>query len=184
MDVEYIMSIEQRAAALDELDYFEILRIPYQAGATEVRAAYHRESRVYHPDRFAALPSPELRALIGRVYRRVTEAYTVLRDDDRRKRYLADVTGPERKAKLRFTEAEETAVKEQQKRRIEEQLGQTPNGRMLYAGALKDLEQGQWDAAERGIKFALIYEPANARFKELLAQIERSKPKVDPFKIK
>jgi DnaJ-class molecular chaperone len=114
----------------------------------------------------------------------VNEAYTVLRDDAKRRRYLADVTGAERAQKLRFTEADEAQVKEEQKKKLEEQFGQTPNGRKLYAQALKDVEAQRWDAAERALKTALMYEPANAKFKELLASVERSKPKVDPFKIR
>ncbi len=184
MDVEFIMDIEWRAAALDQLDYFQVLGIAYEAGAAEVRDAYHRGSRAYHPDRFAALPSPELRALIGRVYRRITEAYTVLRDDVKRQRYLADVTGPERGAKLRFTEEDEAAVKEQEARKLHERLGQTPNGRKLFAAALQDYEAQRWEAAERSIRTALMYEPQNARFQALLADIERSRPKADPFKIR
>jgi curved DNA-binding protein CbpA len=184
MDVGFILEVEQRAAALDTMDYFEVLRVPRTAGAAEVKAAYHRESRAYHPDRFAALPAPALRDLIGRVYRRVNEAYTVLRDDAKRQRYLADVTGADRASKLRFTEAEEAQVKEEQKRKLEEQFGQTPNGRKLYAQALKDVEAQRWDAAERALKTALMYEPGNAKFKELLGAVERSKPKVDPFKIR
>ena len=184
MDVEFIMELEQRAASLDQLDYFEVLRLPQTAGASEVKAAYHRESRAYHPDRFAAFPAVEIRELVGRVYRRINEAYTVLRDDTKRQRYLADVTGPERAQRLRFTEVEEAAVKDEQKRKLEEQYGLTPNGRKFYAAALKDAEAGRWDAAERALKMALMYEPQNARFKESLAQVERSKPRVDPFKIK
>ncbi len=185
MDVEFIMDIERRAAALDQLDYFQVLEIPYEAGASEVREAYHRGSRAYHPDRFAALPSPELRDLIGRLYRRVTEAYTVLRDDAKRRRYLADVQGPDRPAKLRFTEQDDLAVKEQEAKRIDERLGQTPNGRKLFAAALKDVEAQRWDAAERAVRTALMYEPANDRFQALLAEIERSRPKAaDPFKIR
>jgi len=184
MDIDFIMEVEQRAAALEGLDYFEVLRLPLTAGADAVKAAYYRESRAYHPDRYAALPAPELRDLIARVYRRVNEAYTVLRDDAKRQRYLADVTGPERARKLRFTEAEEAAVKEEQKKKLEEQYGQTPNGRRLYAMALKDAEAKRWDAAERSLKAALMYEPANAKFKELMAQVEKSKPKFDPFKIR
>lgn|SRR3990172_3527533 len=184
MDVEFIMEVEQRAAALDAMDYFEILRIARTAGAAEVKSAYHRESRAYHPDRYAALPSPELKDLIARVYRRVNEAYTVLRDDAKRTQYLADVTGPERPRKLRFTEIEEAAVKEQQKKKIEEQFGQTPNGRKLFAAAMKDIEAGRWEPAERALKTALMYEPANEKFKEVLARVEKSKPKVDPFKIR
>ncbi len=184
MDVEQIIDIETRAAELDGLDYFEVLRLGPEAGPAEVKAAYHRESRAYHPDRFAALPSPELRALVARVYRRVNEAYTVLRDDAKRRRYASDVTGPERATKLRFTEVEEAAVAEEKKRKLVEQLGSTPNGRKLYASALRDVEAKRWEAAERALKTALMYEPGNARFAELLAEVERSRPKSDPYKIK
>jgi curved DNA-binding protein CbpA len=184
MDIGFIIEVEERAAALDTLDYFELLRLPRSAGAAEVKAAYHRESRAYHPDRFAALPAPELKELIARIYRRVNEAYTVLRDDAKRERYLGDVSGPDRARKLRFTEADEAEVKEQLKRKLEEQFGQTPNGRKLYAQALKEVEAQRWEPAERALKTALMYEPANAKFKELLAVVERSKPKVDPFKIR
>lgn len=184
MDVTFIMEVEQRAAALDGLDYFEVLELPREAGAADVKAAYHRASRAFHPDRFAALPSPELRELIGRIYRRVNEAYTVLRDDARRQKYLADVSGPERAQKLRFTEAEESALQDEQKRKLEEQLGTTPNGRKLYAQALADVEAQRWESAERALRAALMYEPANARFKELAARVEKSRPKVDPYKIR
>jgi len=184
MDIEFILSVEERAAELERLDYFEVLRLPRTAGADEVKAAYYRESRTFHPDRYAALPSPQLRDLIARIYRRVNEAYTVLRDDAKRQRYLADVSGPERANKLRFTEAEEAAVKGEQKRKLEEQYGRTPNGRKLYAAALKDAEAKRWDGAERSLKAALMYEPDNPRFRELLAQVEKSKPKADPFKVR
>src|SRR5918911_1586819 len=184
MDVAFILEVEQRAEALDTMDYFEVLRVPRTAGAADVKAAYHRESRAFHPDRFAALPARELKELVGRIYRRVNEAYTVLRDDAKRQRYLADVTGPERARKLRFTEADEAQVKEEQKKKLEEQYGQTPNGRKLYAQALKDVEAQRWEAAERALKTALMYEPSNARFKELLGTVERSRPKADPFKIR
>jgi curved DNA-binding protein CbpA len=171
MDATFILEVEQRAAALDRLDYFEVLRVPRSADAAEVKAAYYRESRAFHPDRFAALPSPELRALIARVYRRVNEAYTVLRDEVKRRRYLADVTGPDRARKLRFTGDDEVQVKEEQKRRAEEQLGLTPNGRRFYAAALQDVQARRWDAAERALKSALMYEPKNAKFLELLAWV-------------
>ena len=175
MDASFIIEVEARATSLDALDYFELLRIPRTAGAAEVKAAYYRESRAYHPDRYAALPSPELRALLGRIYRRVNEAYTVLRDDRKRTKYLQDVTGPERAKKLRFTEDDEAAVREEQKRRAEEQLGTTPNGRRFYVAALQECRAGRWEAAERALKSALVYEPANARFREALAEVEQQR---------
>jgi len=184
MDLEFLMAVETRSAGIDAQDYFEVLGLPKEAVPADIKAAYYRESRAFHPDRFAAAPSSELRSQIGRIYRRINEAYTVLRDEAKRRRYLADVTGPERERKLRFTEVEESQVKQEQKQKLDESFGQTPNGRKFYVAALKELEGQRLETAERAIKSALMYEPGNARFKELLAQIEKSKPKVDPFKIR
>jgi len=79
---------------------------------------------------------------------------------------------------------EESQVKQEQKQKLDENFGQTPNGRKFYVAALKELEGQRLETAERAIKSALMYEPGNARFRELLAQIEKAKPKLDPFKIR
>jgi curved DNA-binding protein CbpA len=188
MNAELILEVESRAAALDRMDYFEVLRVPQEATPQAIKDAYYRESRAFHPDRFAALPSPQLRQLIGRIYRRVNEAYTVLRDEPKRRRYLADVRGPDRARKLRFTDADEVKVKEEQKRKTEEQLGTTPNGRRFYLLALQEIQAKRWDGAERALKSALMYEAANAKFKETLAWVEQQKSRgrtdSHPFKIK
>jgi DnaJ-class molecular chaperone len=188
MDQGFLIEVEALAAALDQLDYFGVLKIPQTATPAEIKAAYYRESRTYHPDRYAAFPNPELQGLVGRIYRRINEAYTVLRDDQKRARYVKDVNGPERAQKLRFTEAEEAAVKEEQKKKIEEQFGQTPNGRKFYAAALAELACSRWEAAERALKSALMYEPANAKFKEQLQavqkELEKGRSKGDQFRIK
>jgi curved DNA-binding protein CbpA len=188
MDPNFLIEVEALSAALDQLDYFGILKVPQTAGAADIKAAYYRESRAYHPDRFAAVPDAAFRELVGKIYRRVNEAYTILRDDKKRAKYLQDVTGPERARKLRFTEAAEVEVKEEQKKKIEEQLGQTPNGRKFYAAALVEIEAQRWEPAQRALKSALMYEPGNAKFKEQLAQIEKelekTRAKGDQFRIK
>lgn len=188
MDESFLIEVETLAAALDQLDYFAVLKVPQTAGAADIKAAYYRESRAYHPDRFAAVPDPVFRELVAKIYRRINEAYTVLRDDRKRVKYVQDVTGPDRVRKLRFTEADEAQVKEEQKKKIEEQLGQTPNGRKFYAAALVEIQAERWEPAQRALKSALMYEPANARFKEQLAavekELEKTRSKGDQFRIK
>ncbi len=188
MDQDFLFEVEAFAAALDQLDYFGVLKLVQGAGHAEIKAAYYRESRAYHPDRFAAYPDPIFKEMVGRIYRRVNEAYTVLRDDKRRTKYLQDITGPDRARKLRFTEADEAQVKEGEKRKIEEQMGQTPNGRKFYATALLEIQAQRWESAQRALKSALVYEPANAKFKEQLAavarEVEKSRPKGDQYRIK
>jgi curved DNA-binding protein CbpA len=183
MDPAFRTEVETLAEALDQLDYFAVLKLAATATPGEIRAAYHRESRVYHPDRYAAVDDEGFRDRIGRIYRRINEAYTVLRDDARRKKYAGEVAGPDRARKLRFSEDDEAAVKEAQKKRAVEQLGQTPNGRKFFSAALADAQAGRWEGAERNLKMALAYEPTNERFKELLAQAEKHRPKHD-FRIK
>ncbi len=187
MDAQFLIEVETLATVLDQLDYYGVLKLEPGAGAAEVKAAYYRESRTFHPDRYAAVESAVVREMVGRIYRRINEAYTVLRDDQKRVKYQADVSGPDRRNKLRFTEAEESAVQADQKRKQEEQLGQTPNGRKFYSAALIEINAQRWEAAERALKGALMYESGNARFKEALAtvqgELEKSRPKGD-YRIK
>jgi curved DNA-binding protein CbpA len=187
MDPSFLIEVETFAAVLDQLDYFGVLKISQAATPPEIKAAYYRESRAFHPDRFAAVGDPMVRELIGRIYRRVNEAWTVLRDDKKRLKYIADVSGPERAAKLRFTEADEAQVKAEAKAKVEEQYGQTPNGRKFFKVALDEIKAKRWDKAETALKSALMYEPANAKFKEQLAaiqgELEKSRPKGD-YRIK
>src|SRR5687767_15109395 len=110
---------------------------------------------------------------IGTIYKRITEAYYFLKDDTKRKKYIADITGPERKNKLRFTEASEVETKQQQKKEQEEQIGTHPKGRQMYATALKDIDAKRWSDAQRNLKSALMYERDNARYKEKLAEVEQ-----------
>jgi DnaJ-class molecular chaperone len=187
MDPQFLMEVETLSQVLDQLDYFGVLKVAQTASPPEIKAAYYRESRNFHPDRFAALPDPMVREVIGRIYRRINEAWTVLRDDKKRLKYVADVTGPDRAAKLRFTEADEAQVKEEAKRKVEEQFGQTPNGRKFFQAAMAEVAAKRWDKAETALKSAMMYEPANAKFKEQLAavqsELEKTRPKGD-YRIK
>jgi DnaJ-class molecular chaperone len=161
-----------KAERLDLLDYFELLGVPTGASAAEVKRAFYRESRAYHPDRFFHLTDEAFKARVHEVYKRVTEAYYVLRDDVRRPKYLADVTGPDRDRKLRFDELAEQETKAAVKQQAAEQIGLNPKARQLFQTAVGDLEKGNLAAAERGLKMALTYEPQNALYKEKLAEVQ------------
>lgn len=147
---------------LDELDYFQLLKIPTSATRVDVKSAYYRESRRFHPDRVFHLDDQALKQRFLQIYKRITEAYSVLRDEVRRAKYLEDISGPEREQKLRFTEESEQELKKAK----DEEAGATPNGRKLFAAGLAALHAGQFDSAERSLKMALLYEPKNARFQE------------------
>src|SRR5205085_5031288 len=107
MDEAFEIEAQALAQILDELDYFQILKVGQNASPSEIKAAYYRESRAYHPDRFFQMDASEFKDAVGRIYKRINEAYVCLRDDVKRTKYLGDVIGPERQKKLRFVEASE-----------------------------------------------------------------------------
>ena len=161
MDEAFEIEAQALAQILDELDYFQILKIGQNASPGELKAAYYRESRAYHPDRFSTLPPSELKDNIGKIYKRINEAYVCLRDDTKRSKYLADILGPERQKKLRFIEASEQEMKKEK----EQEVGQTPQGRKFFMAGLADMAAQRFASAERNFKMALTYEPNNPNFK-------------------
>jgi DnaJ-class molecular chaperone len=189
LDPQQLAELEARCAKLDQLDYFEVLLLPREATPADIKKAFYRDSRTYHPDRFYQLDSKTLKDQVNELYKRVTEAYYVLRDDMKRRKYVADISGPERAQKLRFTEASEAETKAAVKKEHEEQIGSHPKGRQFYQLGSADLDASRWSSAERNLKMALTYEPANARYKEKLSEAqkklnEESKAKGESFKIK
>jgi len=161
LDEGFEIEAQALAQVLDELDYFQILKIGQGAAPAEIKAAYYRESRAYHPDRFFQTESAELREAVGRIYKRINEAYVCLRDDARRSKYLADVSGPDRQKKLRFVEQSEQELNKDK----EQEIGTTPQGRKFFMAGLSDMAAQRFAAAERNFKMALTYEPANANYK-------------------
>jgi curved DNA-binding protein CbpA len=161
IDASFEIELQAMMQVLDELDYFQVLKVPMGADPATIKAAYYRESRVYHPDRFYQVASIELKEAVGRIYKRINEAYVTLRDDSKRAKYAADVSGPDRPKKLRFVEASEQELKKDK----ESEIGTTPQGRKFFQAGMLDLMAQRWSQAERNFKLALTYEPANPNYK-------------------
>jgi DnaJ-class molecular chaperone len=161
MDEAFEIEAQALAQILEELDYFQILKVGQNATPAEIKNAYYRESRAYHPDRFSTLPPGEMKENIGKIYKRINEAYVCLRDDTRRAKYLGDILGTDRQKKLRFVEASEQEMKKEK----EQEVGQTPQGRKFFMAGLADMVAQRFAAAERNFKMALTYEPNNSNFK-------------------
>lgn len=172
MDAEQLVDLDQRYTALDSLDYFQVLKLEPSAAPAEIKKAFYRESRAFHPDRFFQLKDAFLKERVTSLYKRITEAYHVLRDDTRRRKYVVDITGPDRAQRLRFTETSEADAKVAAKREAEEAIGTHPKGRQFYQTAMSDFAAEKWSSAERNLKMALTYEPQNALYKEKLGELQ------------
>jgi len=156
---------------LNELDYYQVLELPRGATGSPLRDAYHAASRRFHPDANRHL-DPELRSVVERIAKRVTEAYSVLRDPGRRKLYDEALRRGDGVRRLQLVQSSAAASQ----RSRDEREGRTPQGRRFFAQATADIGRGDVASATRNLQMAITYEPANALFRNKLDEL-RGRPR-------
>ncbi len=152
---------------IDELDYYQLLHLRRGASATEVKRAYHATSRAFHPDVHRNLEG-DLRSSVERIAKRVSEAYSVLRDPHRRAAYDRRLSSGEG-VRMQLAEAKAEAGR----RTAEERQGRSPQGRQFWNLADQDLKRGNVEGAIRNLQTALTFEPDNEGFRRQLEELKR-----------
>jgi DnaJ-class molecular chaperone len=155
------------AGILGELDYYQLLHLDSDARPSDIKRAYHATTRTFHPDSNRN-QEPEVRRAIDEIAKRVSEAYSILRNPRRRKAYDQQVTA---KAGVRMQLAEAEAAGS--RKQTEAREGRTPQGRQYFNLASANLRQADFANAVRNLQTAATFEPDNAYFKEQLAEARK-----------
>ncbi len=153
------------AASLEQLDYYKLLGIPREATADQIKTAYHRVARIYHPDAHRGA-EPHVRDGLHTVFKRMTEAYRVLYDYQRRKQYDAQLsTG----GAARMVETK----REQKGPRSPDADLKTPAGKRCYLAALQAIKGRDYMNAKLQLQLALTHEGPNSKpVKDKIAELE------------
>jgi len=78
-DNEAVKNFEGKSASLERTDAYSLLGIQPGAKPDEIRAAYVKRARAYHPDRFGEIDIPsEIRIYLDAMARRINAAYSEL----------------------------------------------------------------------------------------------------------
>lgn len=79
VNVPRVPSLSARLADGSSFDPHSVLGVPSTASFDEVKTAWHRLSKVYHPDRYQAADLPqEVRDYLAAMARRINAAYSLL----------------------------------------------------------------------------------------------------------
>jgi len=78
--IDDILVFGQKISALN---YYEILQVSADSSASEVKAAYFKLARKYHPDLFSRNLSTEIKNKIDDIFDKITKSYHTLSDNKR-----------------------------------------------------------------------------------------------------
>jgi len=84
---ELISEVARLDAGIDQYNYYEFLAVSVQTDYIGIREAFYTRSQLFHSDRFVSMEAESVKRAANAVYKRMTEAYHVLTDPERRAIY-------------------------------------------------------------------------------------------------
>jgi curved DNA-binding protein CbpA len=152
---------------LDRLDYYALLGVERDADSDEIKRAFQRFARKFHPDQY---PAPSALAdRVSRIYRRGTEAYRILSHTDYRPLYDQAL----KKGALRLDPGEaRMALASAARKDPRSEVGRM-YVEMLARGAEKAIERNDHELAEQSLSAALQIDPEDGALKKKLQDVKK-----------
>ncbi len=174
LDPRTRIEIETLHDVLDEVDYYSLLQVNQEADLPRIEHAFASESKRFHPDRFFGVRDPVFLRKLTAIYRKTSEAYSVLKDPDLKNRYdrklglVKDSTSSVEVSK----ESLETEAAQAGKTR--KMVCQSRQGRRYYDLARTAQRKGDANGMVMNLQFALSFEPKNEALKQLLGEAKQA----------
>lgn len=145
---EHLHSLQ---AGLESMTYYEFLGVRPSSDYVAIRDAYYDRAQQLHPDRFVAYGAGSLQRSAYAVYKRISEAFSVLSDPQLRIAYD--------EARLRGAHRLDDVARARRRSPQERQLSNN-FARIYYRAAVKKLERGLLRAAWIDVQLGLSLEDA------------------------
>lgn len=149
--------------------YYEILRVDASASTEDVQRSFQALALRCHPDRFTD-EAPELAEAAARVFRRVAEAYAVLRRPASRRAYDASLArGVVREGDVAATRA--AVAPARPKPRLLGDIARSPQAKQHATRAERFLSIGDLEQARVALVSAVAADPYNTELEERLEAV-------------
>ena len=164
---------------LDECNHFELLALSHKATSDDVRKAYFKASREFHPDAFFRKNLGSYQKRIERIFKAMKIAYDVLGSDDMRKAYSETISwtlSPEEEAEIVEHARRKEREGQRQKLATERRLKNNPmlervkRARELYQLGLAAIGSERWGEAANHLRLAVTYDPNKRDYQEAYSE--------------
>jgi DnaJ-class molecular chaperone len=88
LTVEQARRIDEFFGGLDQRDAFELLEVEPSTDKKEIKRAYFKLSKEFHPDRFFNKNIGPYKERLSKIFQSIKAAFELLSDDERRAAYL------------------------------------------------------------------------------------------------
>ena len=139
------------------VDHFTLLELDRGANPAQAKTAYFSLAKTYHPDRLALLGLTELRPQVERIFSRLSDAFSVLGDEGKRKAYL-DVLAQGGEAAIKRKDNDEAA-----------RAAKILSAEEHFRRGEMALRRAQWQQAIDEFKLSVEMNPAEAEHHAMLA---------------
>ena len=78
---ELVSEVARLSNEIDQLSYYDFLGVTPKTDYIGIRDAFYTRAQLFHPDRFVSMEGETVKRAVYTVYKRMTEAYQVLRCD-------------------------------------------------------------------------------------------------------
>jgi curved DNA-binding protein CbpA len=152
--------IESKAVAIASQNYYEMLDVTFGVPPEEVRKAYFKLAKEYHPDKVPTALASEIKETLQYIFSNLSEAHATLIDPDAREEYEAAIREGEMRTSIAPLTNDETEVRN------------TLRAETEYQKALVFIRRGQMEKAEERIDIARKLNPTEGEYLAVWAFLE------------
>lgn len=154
--------IQAAFAALPKQDHFQVLGVDRTATAAQIKKAYFRLAKAYHPDRHFDAAMADMKGMLDSLFDRIHKAYASLSDNIARTAYELELSRKSR------TEAQKPAGGEFEERRAEEYVEnyaeKVARAQDQFTNGMKDFRSGNYWGAVEALTWAARLDPLKAPY--------------------
>lgn len=184
MDAQLKIKVNTLFEIIDELNYYQILRLSADCVQSEIEDGFQRQGNLYHPKHFEDA-NDELTTKGQYLLLSINESYQVLNEISGRLKY-DQILGEKL---LRIEHTKLLNAQESQTNNDPLQAATNESAKKYWALGLQAYDSGDFNSAVLQIKFAIQFEPNNEVFLEWLEKSEievKKAPKQtkNPYKLR